>query len=308
MKVGICFAGQGVQYPSMIHDIYANFPIAKEVFDLANSALKRDIASICFYGSADELNITHNTQPCILAADLAVWEVLKSFRIKATGYAGFSLGEYAALTAVGCISTKEVFPIVQARADAMQEAVSIGKGLMLAVLSKETDKILSLIRMVSKGYLSVSNYNCPGQLVLSGEAMAVREFKEYAKAERIRCVELPVSVPVHCDLMLTAAERFNVLLSVVKINKPTANFYMNVDGYSTDDINTIRVNLVRQMVKPVLWQRTVLEMWKDGIDTFIECGPGKTLSGFIRRTVPTANILQVNDMASLQNTLKALGV
>ncbi len=308
MRVGVCFAGQGAQHPAMMHDIYQSYDVSKTVFEIANEALGRDIAGLCFYGSSEDLNETRNTQPCVLAADLAAWEALKVHAIEPSGVAGFSLGEYAALVAAGAISMQEAFPLVQSRADAMQESAHVRPGGAVAVLSKKLERVEQLVGMVTSGYAAVSNYNCPGQAVVSGEAQALDEFIDLAKAARIYCVPLPVSVPVHCILMAPAAQALERLLSSITIREPRVRLYMNVDGRPEHRTEDIKRNLVRQMTSPVQWETTIREMHRDGIDTFIECGPGTTLSGFIRRIIPGAVTLNVGDLYSLQKTLCALGV
>jgi [acyl-carrier-protein] S-malonyltransferase len=308
MKIAVCFAGQGAQHPAMMQDIYQSYPESRTVFEIAREALGRDIAGLCFHGRSEDLNLTQNTQPCVLASDLAAWEALRTHGIQLSGVAGFSLGEYAALTAAGAISMRDAFTVVQSRADAMQESGQTRRGGAVAVLSKDLDKVRHLVERVTSGYVAISNYNCPGQVVVSGETQALDEFASLARAERVYCVPIPMSVPVHCMLMEPAAQTLEHLLSSIAVGEPQVKLYMNVDGKPVHHPEDIRRNLVRQMVSPVQWETVVREMYSDGIDTFIECGPGTTLSGFIKRIVPDVVALHVRDLGSLHDTLVALGV
>ena len=307
MKIAFMFSGQGAQFPGMMKELYEAESAARAVFDAADAALGRGIAALCFEGSQDELNLTHNTQPCVLAADLAAAAALRAHGVEPAGAAGFSLGEYAALAFAGAIPMANVFPMIQYRADSMQDAVAPGAGAMAAMLGGSPEQVEAVCAAVTSGYVVAANYNCPTQTVISGEAAAVDEAIALARAQRVRGVKLPVSAPFHCALMEPAANRLAALFAEKTFAAPSLPVYMNVDGAPSTDAAAIPALLVRQAMSPVRWTRTLLNMRADGFDTFIECGPGKTLSGLAAKTLEGATILRVGDKATLEETLKALG-
>lgn len=305
MKIALLFSGQGAQYPGMMKDIAENCPESCKVFETADRALGRGISSLCFEGTQEDLNLTHNTQPCVLAADLAAYQAISAAGFKPDAVAGFSLGEYAALVAAGAISMEDVFPLVQKRADYMQEAVPVGHGAMAAVMKLSAEEVEGLCKEVA-GYVEPANYNCPGQIVVSGENDAVDQLLVIAKERKIRAMKLPVSAPFHCRMMAPAAEKLGGELSKTLIATPSVPVYMNVDAEQENNPEQIREKLFLQAKSPVRWQATLRNMMRDGIDTFIELGPGKTLSGFVKKTLSDVSILNVTDMETLENTLNVL--
>ena len=305
MRTAFLFSGQGAQYPGMMKDLYDAEPSAKEVFDLADSALSREISKICFEGTQEELNLTHNTQPCMLAGDLAAAMVLKAHGIEPAAVAGFSLGEYAALAYAGAISTRDVFRVIQIRADAMQEAVAPGEGAMAAFIGATAEQVEELCARVTKGYVTAANYNSPVQTVVSGSTAGVDEACELAEAAGLRCVKLAVSAPFHCALMEPAARRLEEEFESMVFRTPTIPVYMNVDGRPLIDGSAASL-LVKQAMSPVHWVQTLENMQADGIDTFIECGAGKTLSGLVKKTLKGVKILRVENLKTLQSTLEEL--
>ncbi len=305
MKIAFLFSGQGAQYPGMMKDLYNAEPAAKEVFDLADLALGREISRICFEGTQEELNLTHNTQPCMLAGDLAAAMVLKAHGIEPAVVAGFSLGEYAALAYAGAISTRDVFRVIQIRADAMQEAVAPGEGAMAAFIGATAEQVEELCARVTKGYVTAANYNSPAQTVVSGSTAGVDEACELAEAADLRCVKLAVSAPFHCALMEPAARRLEKEFKSMVFQTPTVPVYMNVDGRPLTDGSAASL-LVKQAMSPVHWVQTLENMQADGIDTFIECGAGKTLSGLVKKTLKGVKNLRVENLKTLQSTLEEL--
>lgn len=304
MKIAFLFSGQGAQYPGMFEDLYQTEPAVKEVFDKADNTLGRSISGLCFKGTQDDLNLTHNTQPCVLAADLAAGMLLKDKGIVPSAVAGFSLGEYAALTFAGVISESDVFPIVQVRADAMQEAVPVGKGAMAAFIGKDSNQAEEICSLVKSGYVIPANYNSPVQTVISGETEAVDEAVAIAEERGITCMKLAVSAPFHCDLMRPAAERLAELFTTKSFSAPQIPVYMNVDGKPlTEGVAEL---LVKQAMSPVQWVSTLQNMHDAGIDTFIECGPGRTLSGLVKKTLTGVNIYRVENLKTLNAVLEAL--
>ena len=306
MKIAFMFSGQGAQFPGMMKDLYEAEPAARAVFDAADAALGRGISALCFEGAQEELNLTHNTQPCVLAADLAAAAALKAHGVEPEGAAGFSLGEYAALAYAGAIATADVFPMIQFRADSMQDAVAPGVGAMAAMLGGTPEQVEAVCAAVTDGYVVAANYNCPTQTVISGEAAAVEQAIALAREQRIRGKVLPVSAPFHCALMEPAAKKLEALFAEKAFAAPSMPVYMNVDGMPNADAAAIPALLVRQAMSPVRWVQTLRNMQADGFDTFVECGPGRTLSGLAAKTLEGATILRVGDCETLAQTLEAL--
>lgn len=307
MKIALMFSGQGAQFPGMMKPLYDAEAAAREVFETADAALGRDISRLCFEGAQEELNLTHNTQPCVLAADLAAAMALKAHGVRPEGVAGFSLGEYAALAYAGSVPMDEVFKIIQLRADSMQEAVAPGVGAMAAMLGGSPEQVEAVCAAVTEGYVVAANYNCPTQTVISGEAAAVEQAIALAREQRIRGKLLAVSAPFHCALMEPAARKLEALFAEKTFAAPELPVYMNVDAAANTDPAKIPGLLVRQAMSPVRWMQTLLNMRADGFDTFIECGPGRTLSGLAAKTLDGATILRVGDAETLAETLEKLG-
>lgn len=305
MKIAFIFSGQGAQYPGMMKDIAVECSEAKEVFDIADQTLARKISELCFEGSQEELNLTHNTQPCVLASDLAAYKAIMAVGIRPDAVAGFSLGEYAALVAAGVIDIKDVFLLIQKRADFMQEAVPVGNGAMAAVMKQTAEEVQALCDEVD-GYVIPANYNCPGQIVVSGEAEAIDKLCEIARERKIRAMKLAVSAPFHCEMMETAVKKLEEPLKETPFYVPAVPVYMNVDAKKESNPESIREKLLLQAKSPVRWEQTLRNMVDDGIDTFIELGPGKTLTGFIKKTFSgedSIHYYNVTDIESLKETV-----
>ena len=306
MKIAFMFSGQGAQFPGMMKDLCEAEPAAKAVFDAADAALGRGISALCFEGAQEDLNLTHNTQPCVLAADRAAAAALRAHGIEPEGAAGFSLGEYAALAWAGAIPMEDVFGLIQYRADSMQEAVAPGVGAMAAMLGGSPEQVEAVCAAVTEGYVVAANYNCPTQTVISGEAAAVDAAIAQAREQRIRGRKLAVSAPFHCALMEPAAKKLEARFGDVAFAAPSMPVWMNVDGQPITEAAAIPGLLVKQAMSPVRWVQTLQNMRAAGFDTFIECGPGKTLSGLAAKTLEGVAILRVGDAQSLQETLEAL--
>lgn len=307
MKTAILFSGQGAQYPGMMKELCETEPAAKEVFDIADAALGRPISELCFSGTQEDLNLTHNTQPCMLAGDLAAAMVLKAHGVRADAVAGFSLGEYAALAFAGVFSAEEAFRVIQIRADAMQAAVAPGEGAMAAFVGATAEQVEGLCAKVTKGYIVAANYNSPVQTVVSGSVAGVDEACALADAAGLRCVKLAVSAPFHCALMEPAALRLQEEFKAMTFADPSVPVYMNVDGNPLPSGASAAGMLVKQAMSPVQWVKTLENMQADGVDTFIECGAGKTLSGLVKKTLKGVTILRVEDVKTLEKTLGELG-
>lgn len=288
-KTAFLFSGQGAQMPGMMKEYACLVPGAKHVFNIADASLKRSISGLCFEGTQEELNLTHNTQPCVLAADLAAGEAALASGLEPDGFAGFSLGEYAALVAAGCLALEDAFPLVQIRADAMQKAVPVGQGAMAAVMKISADEVESLCQEVD-GYVVCANYNSPVQTVVSGEASAVESLMAICKKRKIRAMALPVSAPFHCALMASAADKLAEAIAGIELHEPQIVVYMNVDSLPLSSAAALPEKMVAQAMSPVKWRQTLERMWDDGFMRFVECGPGTTLSGFVKKTLPEAEI------------------
>lgn len=306
MKIGILFSGQGAQYPGMMKDLYDSESAAKMLFDQADAALGRSISDVCFNGTQEDLNLTHNTQPSMLAGDLAAAMVLRAHGVEADAVAGFSLGEYAALAYAGSVSVDDVFRLIQIRADAMQEAVAPGEGAMAAFIGASAEQVEEICAKVTAGYVVAANYNSPVQTVVSGSVAGVDEACALADEAGLRCVKLAVSAPFHCALMEPAAKRLEQEFQSLTFQDPSVPVYMNVDGKPITSGAPVAGLLVQQAMSPVRWVKTLENMHSDGIDTFIECGAGKTLSGLVKKTLKGVKILRVENLKTLQSTLEEL--
>ncbi len=303
MKRAFLFSGQGAQYPGMMKDIAQASEAARRVFEFADRTLGRAVSDLCFSGTPEELRLTHNTQPCVLAADLAAYAAITEAGISADAVAGFSLGEYAAMIAANVMKTEDVFPLIQHRADYMQEAVTDGEGAMAAIMKLTGEEVKDLCKE-AEGYVIPANYNCPGQIVISGETKAVDRIIELAKERKIRAVKLAVSAPFHCGMMAPAAERLIAPLNGISLKRADVPIYMNVDAMPEKDPQRIREKLITQAKSPVYWEQTIRNMYQDGTDTFIELGPGNTLSGFVKKTLGDGvKICHVTDLETLKETI-----
>lgn len=293
----------------MAKEFYDNFKEVRELYDSAKSALGYDVAKLSFEGPAEELNKTVRTQPCLLAASIAAFTAVKLSGIKADAVAGHSLGEYSALTAAGVFSFEDALKLTELRGKIMQNAVPEGKGLMAAVLGLDRDKVDAVCASVKSGYVAAANYNCPGQIVISGEKQAVEEAVNSLKeAGAKRALPLSVSVPSHSKLMDEAANKLSEYLFFdnIKVNEPSIPLVSNADAIFISTIDGIKAALVKQLNHPVLWEYVVATIVHSGVDTFVEVGPGKVLSGLIKRCDGSVKIYNVEDMKSLESTVAAL--
>ncbi|OGW40363.1 MAG: [acyl-carrier-protein] S-malonyltransferase [Nitrospirae bacterium RBG_13_39_12] len=307
MKIAFVFPGQGSQYVGMGKEIHENFAEAEEIFKEASEALGYDVANLCFNGPEEELNKTFRTQPCILTVSIALYNVLLSRGIKPSVVAGHSLGEYSALVAAGVLSFKDAVKLTEKRGQFMQDAVPEGKGLMAAILGMERNKVDEICKSLKSGYASPANYNCPGQIVIAGEKPAVEEAINLCKdAGAKRAVKLSVSVPSHCKLMDNASGKLAEIFESIVFNPPGIPLVNNADAMFLDNIEIIKKSLVRQISSPLLWEDSIMAIADSGINNFVEVGPGKVLSGLVRRIVPDANVLNFEDLKSLEKTLSQI--
>jgi [acyl-carrier-protein] S-malonyltransferase len=309
-QFGLVFPGQGAQHPGMAQDLYRGHQTVKELFAEAGEVLGKDMVSLCFTGPQELLDLTTNTQIAVLTADLAAWRAF-SERVKAKPLvmAGHSLGEYAALHAAGAVGLRDVLSLVQRRAQLHQEAVPVGEGAMAAILGLPREEVEALCRSCDReGHAAaVSIENAPGQIVVSGHTAAVSEvIAEAGSREGIRAVLLPISVPCHCRLLGSAAERFAEALGAVEFRDGGVPVIPNCDPALLHSRERTRELLVRQIVSPVRWKETIERMADMGVDTIVELGPKRILSGLIRRIDRSLRLLNVEDEASLEKTVSAL--
>ncbi len=305
MAIAFMFSGQGAQAPGMMSDLYDQYQSVRDVFSCASNAIGKDIAKLTFEGTEEELSQTCNTQPCVLAADLAASAVLSHYGIRPDYVAGFSLGEYAALVASSVIVMDDAFDIVSTRAQAMQDAVPPGEGAMAAMIGAEADEIEAICQAVCDGYVAPANYNSPEQTVIAGDVRGVDGAISIAAERGIKSIRLQVSVPSHCDLMKPAQPALESALSRKCFSKPKIPIFMNVTAEALRDGDQAKKLLEQQLINPVRWHQTLENLRIAGVDTFIECGPGKTLWGLARKTIKGARILRVGDAKSLAKTLES---
>ncbi|HTZ17822.1 MAG TPA: ACP S-malonyltransferase, partial [Dissulfurispiraceae bacterium] len=270
MSAAFVFPGQGSQSVGMGKDFFDHFDEVKRLYDVASASLGYDVAELSFHGSAEELNKTFRTQPCLLVASVAAFVVLGLKGKVPAAVAGHSLGEYTALVAAGSISFADAVRLTEIRGTIMQDAVPAGKGLMAAILGLDRDVLDALCCTIETGYVSVANYNCPGQIVVSGEKPAVEALMEKAKeAGAKRALPLAVSVPSHCALMEEAAKKFGQRLREFEIRDASVPFVNNVDASFVSDAARIRESLVRQLSQSVLWEDCIKMIASKGVATFI---------------------------------------
>lgn len=307
-KIAFLFSGQGAQYVGMGKDLFENIDVCRNVFKDADDELNFSISNMCFEGPKEDLNKTENTQPAILTMSIAALRALESFGIKPDMAAGLSLGEYSALVCSGVIGFKEAVSLVKKRGKYMQEAVPEGIGTMAAILGlsyPEVEKICT--DSSSFGIVEASNMNCPGQVVIGGEIKAVRAACKLAKERGARrTIELSVSGPFHTSMLKPAAEKLEVELNKLFFKEFSIPVVTNVTGEVIENIDNVKVYLKKQVMSSVLFEKSINTMIKAGVDTFVEIGPGKVLSGFVRRINRKSLILNVQDIKSLNSTVEKL--
>ena len=305
-KIAFIFPGQGAQACGMGQDFYEQTETGKRIFDKATELMGFSMPQLCFEEN-DRLDITEYTQAAMVTASIAMMRVLEENGIKPDVAAGLSLGEYCALAAAGVMSDEDAIRTVRQRGILMQEAVPVGEGAMAAILALDAAAIEEVTGAMEGVW--IANYNCPGQIVISGEKAAVEEACEKLKAAGAkRAVMLNVSGPFHSGMLADAGERLGEVLSQVELHEPQIPYVANVTAQYVKSAAEVKELLTRQVSSSVRWQQSVEAMIGDGVDTFIEIGPGKTLAGFMRkisRDVKTLNVEKLEDIGKAAEALKS---
>jgi len=319
----LLFPGQGSQQPGMGRFLFDNFTIAKETFEEASEALKQDMKKLCFDGSEADLALTENTQPALLLVSTATQRVLRSVAdIKVQSAAGHSIGEYAALVAAGSLKFAEALTAVRARGQAMQSAVPVGQGGMVALLGLTPEQVETLCQYVVKnsGFkpLSAANFNSPGQIVISGSQKAINWLKDNFKPEliwgaggpaRAKMIPLVVSAPFHCEMMKPAEDTMRLLLTATEFKKASFPVVQNYTAKLETDPAILRENLIRQVSAPVLWTQSMELLKSQGHSQCIECGAGKVLSGLMKKIdgefFKVLSTTSIEDIKNIEDYLKA---
>ena len=303
-KIAFIYPGQGAQVCGMGQDFYEQTETGKKVFDLATEILGFSLPELCFEKN-DRLDITEYTQAAMVTTSIAMTKVLEENGVKPDVTAGLSLGEYCALYAAGVMSEKDAIATVRQRGILMQEAVPVGQGAMAAVLAMDASAIEEVIADIDG--VQIANYNCPGQIVISGKKEAVETACEKLKeAGAKRTIMLNVSGPFHSKMLTGAGEALGEVLASVEVHKPQIPYVANVTAAYVTEADEVKPLLTKQVSSSVRWQQSVETMLADGVDTFIEIGPGKTLAGFMRKIDRSAKVYNVENLEDVQKVVEAL--
>mgnify|MGYP001630391986 CR=1 FL=1 len=314
-KTAFIFPGQGAQYAGMGKDFYENFKESREIFQKSNEALGFDITGLCFDGPDEELSITKITQPALLTVCMAIFEALRehlnmdnSVSRESFCMGGLSLGEYSALTASGSVDFETAVKLVYNRGNYMQSAVPLGQGGMLALMGCTAEDAKNFCRAVTEefGLLESANFNCPGQIVVGGESRAIEKALEQTARFNIRkAVRLQVSAPFHTSMLKPAGAKLREDLDKTEFRKPSCNVISNVDAEYYLSAADIAEKLEKQVYSPVRWEDCVRKMIADGVDTFVEIGPGKSLTSFIKKTDKSVTSINISSVASMEEYINS---
>ncbi len=301
-ETAFVFPGQGSQSVGMGRELFENFKVAREIFEEADDTLRFPISALCFQGPEESLKLTENTQPAILTTSVAALRVLREEKgATARLVAGHSLGEYSALVSSGALHFADAVQMVRLRGRFMQEAVPVGEGAMAAVLGMERDQVEKICQDEASGeVLSPANFNCPGQIVISGHAKAVERAIERIKKEGKKAVPLPVSAPFHSALMESAGLRLEKELESISIFDLGIPVVTNVEAELNTERDRVKGLLVAQVSSPVRWEESMRKMVEKGIERMLEIGPGKVLSGLMKRIEPAVETFNIEDVKTLK--------
>ncbi|HXM23403.1 MAG TPA: ACP S-malonyltransferase [Terriglobales bacterium] len=309
-RIAFLFPGQGSQAVGMGKELAEKYPIARQTFEEADQALGYKLSQLCFEGPEDQLRLTEITQPAILTASVAAWRILNEKGLKPGFVAGHSLGEYSAHVAAGTLSFADAVRTVRNRGKYMQEAVPVGIGAMAAILGMEFERVAAVCSDAAQGEVcEPANINSPEQIVISGHTAAVERAANLADERGAKRVKLlPVSAPFHCSLMKPAQDSLATDLSAITFGKPVVRVVCNADAALLDDGDRSRDALIRQVTGAVKWEQSMRVLIAQGVQTFVEVGPGKVLCGLMRQIDRSKTCINVADEASLQKTLEQLAV
>ena len=302
----LLFPGQGSQVVGMGSEFYKNFDLVKKIYKEADDRLKYQISKIILEGPVDQLQLTRNTQPAILTVSYSIFKILEEefgFNFKSFKYfAGHSLGEYSALVSSGSLDFSDALYLLHERGKAMQEAVPVGEGSMLAVLGLNIQEIRNLMEKNNnkKGICEIANDNAEGQVIISGDKASVESFQIFLNENKIKSIPLKVSAPFHCSLMKPAADSMRDKINNTKFKKPSVEIINNVTANTEIDPVKIKTLLIDQIFSTVKWRESLITMAKAGIKNFIEIGPGKALTGMVKRTLKNANSFSINSIADIK--------
>jgi [acyl-carrier-protein] S-malonyltransferase len=307
-KTAFLFAGQGAQYVGMGRDLYDSFPECRQVFEEANDSLQWDLTDLIMNKTKEVLELTENTQPAVVTMSLAAYKAIVRYGIVPDVMAGLSLGEYSALTASGAFSVSQVVPLVRKRGMFMQEAVPRGAGKMTAILGLAADRVEKACKEAQNiGVVEPANYNCPGQIVIGGEEKAVEEAARIAKEKgALKIKDLAVSAPFHTSLLKPAAEKLKTAMQDLSLGELKTPVISNVDACYIGSEKEVKDLLYRQVMSSVLWEQILRRMIADGVRNFVEIGPGRTLSGFVRKIDRGLTIVNVENVKSLEAAVEVL--
>ena len=309
----LLFPGQGSQVVGMGLEFFTKFEIVKKIFRQADEKLNYSITKLIFEGPEKELQLTKNTQPAILTVSYSIFRVLKDefeFDFSSFKYfAGHSLGEYSALVCSESLNFDDALYLLHERGKAMQEAVPVGQGSMIAILGTKTDYIIDLLKLQNKdqGICEIANDNADGQVIISGNKNSIESFQVILKEKKIKSIPLKVSAPFHCSLMMPAAKTMESKIYNTKFTNPMFKIINNVTACPESDANNIKKLLVKQIFSTVKWRESIIKMQETGVKNFIEIGPGKILTGMVKRTIKNVNCFSINsidDIKTLNNEFK----
>ena len=300
------FPGQGSQTVGMGSELYKNFDLVKNIFKEADEKLNYPISKIILDGPERDLKLTKNTQPAIMTVSYSIYKlIIEEFNIKMKNikyFSGHSLGEYSALVSAGSLSFQDAVYLLHERGKAMQEAVPEGKGSMLAVMGLKVDEIKKYLNKVDdNGICEIANDNSDSQVILSGEKITVEKMNKILKADKKKSIFLPVSAPFHSSLMKSASEKMEDKIHMTKFKNPTFEIVSNVTAQGESDIENIKKLLVKQIYSKVRWRESIIYMIKNGINEFIEIGPGKVLSGLTKRISGNVSVKSINTIEDIKN-------